>query len=374
MDDVSNNQILPQYAHRAFIALIGDTVRQAHASAVLWIMLTVTMIGFLLCLSVSVEGFLSIGSKEDPSEWLPGNIDAFKLPQDQVRDNLVFLGGPGSVFAGLGQNYLRDQVFRQEAARTGVIKAEGKLYIGFGMIEVSRSRYAGDAVRFLEVLLASTMAGIVGMVLAIIWTAGFLPSFLEPSAAAVLLVKPVPRWHLLIGKYIGVVAFVGVQVFLFVLLTWIALGWRTGIWDASYLVTIPVMTLQFAIFYSFSVMLAVVTRNTVACAFGTLLFFAACIVMNTARHSLVIHAGEPGYLAHVPTMVDAGYWFLPKPVDLVILLSSALDAGNYFQQMFEYHALQQRGAFQPLYSLAASCLFMFVSLWIGAAQFNEIDY
>lgn len=366
--------VAPQQMHRAFLALIADTYRQARASAVLWIMLTVTLIGFLLCLSVSVEGFLTLGPKEEANEFLPPGVEAFKLNGDQICDNLVFLGGSGSVFAGLGQNHFRDAFFRSEAKRTGVIPAQGKLYLGFGMIEVTRSRQASDAIRFLQVLLASTMCGMVGMVLAIIWTAGFLPTFLEPSAAAVLLVKPLPRWQLIVGKYVGVVAFVGVQVFLFVLLTWLALGWRTGVWDLHYLATIPVMTLQFAIFYSFSVMLAVVTRNTVACAFGTLLFFAACIVMNTARHSLVLHVGEPGYLATMPAMVEAGYWFLPKPVDLVILLSSTLDASNYFQQVFEYHVLKERGAFQPLMSLAASCLFMIASVWIGAVQFNEIDY
>jgi ABC-type transport system involved in multi-copper enzyme maturation permease subunit len=374
MIDTPATSVAPQQAHRAFLALIVDTYRQARASAVLWIMLTVTLISFLLCLSVRVEGFLTAGSKEDSPEWLPPGVDAFKPAVDHLSDNFAFLGGPGSMFAALGQNYLRDLNFRKEAARTGVIKAEGKLYLGFGMVEVTRSRQASDAVRFLEVLLASTMCGMIGMVLAIIWTAGFLPTFLEPSAAAVLLVKPVPRWQLIVGKYLGVVIFVGIQVFLFVLLTWLALGWRTGVWDLNYLTTIPVMTLQFAIFYSFSVMLAVVTRNTVACAFGTLLFFAICIVMNTARHSLVLHTGEPGYLASMPAMVEAGYWFLPKPVDLVILLSSSLDASNYFQQIFEYHALQERGAFQPLWSLAASCLFMIASVWIGAVQFNEIDY
>lgn len=374
MQEGISNSVTPQQTNRAFQALIVDTYRQAHASAVLWIMLTVTFVGFLLCLSVSMEGFLSLGPKEEANEFLPSQVDAFKLPRDQVTDNLAFLGGPGSLFVSLGQNYLRDLVFRKEAARTGVLRAEGKLYLGFGMIEVARSRQASDAVRFLEVLLASTMCGVIGMVLAIIWTAGFLPTLLEPSAAAVLLVKPVPRWQLLVGKYLGVVAFVGVQVLLFVALTWLALGWRTGVWDANYLLTIPVMTLQFALFYSFSVMLAVVTRNTVACAFGTLLFFVVCIVMNTARHTLITHAGDPGYLTHVPSMLEAGYWFFPKPVDLVILLSSSLEAANYFQQMFEYHALQQRGAFQPLYSLLASCLFMVASVWIGAIQFNEVDY
>lgn len=370
MHDESHALVTPQNAYRAFLALIADTYRQAHASAVLWIMLTVTLIGFLLCLSVGLTGFLDLGPKEEANEFLPPDVTALFM----VNDVLPYLHGPDTVYASLAQSYLRDMYFRKEAARTGVIRAEGKLYLGFGMIEVARSRQASDAVRFLEALLATTMTGMVGMVLAIIWTAGFLPTFLEPSAAAVLLVKPVPRWQLLVGKYLGVVLFVGVQVLLFVVVTWLALGWKTGVWDINYLMTIPVMTLQFAIFYSFSVMLAVVTRNTVACAFGTLLFFVACIVMNTARHSMIIHAGEPGYLTHVPMMVEAGYWFLPKPVDLAILLSSSLDSANYFQQMFEYHALHQRGAFQPLMSVAVSCLFMVISVWIGALQFNEIDY
>lgn len=355
---------------RAFFALLGDTYRQAHASAVLWIMLSVTVLGFILCLSVSVKGFETVGPKEEAPEWLPPDAPARFMANDLV----LYLGGPGSMFTALGNTYDRDRFFRREAERTGVKRAEGKLYLGFGMIEVQRSRQASDAVRNLQVLLASTMAGIIGMVLAIIWTAGFLPTFLEPSAAAVLLVKPTPRWVLLIGKYLGVVLFFGVQVLIFVLLTWLALGWRTGVWEPEYLMTAPLMTLQFAIFYSFSVMLAVVTRNTVACAFGTLLFFVACIVMNTARHTLVLHAGEPGYLAHVPMMVEAGYWFLPKPVDLNIILSSILDASSYFQQMFEYKTLQQKEAFRPIMSLLASCLFMVGSLWIGAAQFNEIDY
>ena len=356
--------------HRAFFALVGDTYRQAHASAVLWIMLTVTLVGFLLCLSVSVEGFISTGPKSESPEFLPGNVIPFMMADDVI----TYLGAPGNTFAALGQSHVRAWIFRKEAARTGVYQADGKLYLGFGMIEVARSRQASDAVRMLEVLLATTMCGIVGMVLAIIWTAGFLPSFLEPSNAAVLLVKPVPRWQLLVGKYLGVVLFVFVQVTLFVLLTWLALGWRTGVWEPHYLITIPVMSLQFAIFYSFSVMLAVVTRSTVACAFGTLLFFAACIVMNTARHTLLIHAGEPGYLAHVPTMVEAGYWFLPKPVDLVMMLSGTLDAGNYFTQMFEYQALTTKQMFQPMTSLAASCVFMVASVWIGALQFNDTDY
>src|SRR5262249_52015854 len=71
-----------------------------------------------------------------------------------------------------------------------------------------------------------------GLLLALVWTAGFLPSFLEPASVSVLLAKPVPRWLVLAGKVLGVVAFVGVLAVAFVGATWLALALRTGVWDA----------------------------------------------------------------------------------------------------------------------------------------------
>ena len=52
------------------------------------------------------------------------------------------------------------------------------------------------------------MADTLGLMLTLIWTAGFLPSFLEGRNICVLLAKPAPRWVLLVGKYVGVLAFV----------------------------------------------------------------------------------------------------------------------------------------------------------------------
>jgi len=60
---------------------------------------------------------------------------------------------------------------------------------------------------------------------------------------------------------------------LFVVLTWFALGLRTNVWDMTYWWCIPLLLLQFAVLYSFSVLLAVTTRSTVACVFGSLLFW-----------------------------------------------------------------------------------------------------
>ena len=66
-----------------------------------------------------------------------------------------------------------------------------------------------------------------------------MPTFLEPNAVSVLLAKPVTRRRLLLAKYCGVLTFVGFQIVLFVMLTWISLGLSTHVWDTRYLWCIP---------------------------------------------------------------------------------------------------------------------------------------
>ena len=46
---------------------------------------------------------------------------------------------------------------------------------------------------------------------------------------------------------------------------WLALAVRGGAWDPTFLLVRPLLVLHFAVFFSFSVMLAVATRNTAAC-------------------------------------------------------------------------------------------------------------
>src|SRR5207248_1034875 len=114
----------------------------------------------------------------------------------------------------------------------------------------------------------------------------------DPSAVAVLLAKPAPRWSLLVGKYLGVLVFVLFQATVFVVGTWLALGVRTGVWGPFvgstplpvYLLCVPLLLVHFAIFFSFSTLLATLSRSTVTCVFGSLLFWLLCWGMNYARH------------------------------------------------------------------------------------------
>ena len=128
--------------------------------------------------------------------------------------------------------------------QSGVAVADGTFSLAFGAIRIAVARDIPATVHFVELILAAGVADTLGLLLTLVWTAGFLPGFLAAQAVAVLLAKPVPRWVLLSGKYLGVLAFVAAQAVYFVGGTWLALALRTGVWDATYLLSIPLLLLR----------------------------------------------------------------------------------------------------------------------------------
>jgi ABC-type transport system involved in multi-copper enzyme maturation permease subunit len=306
--------------------LVRDTFRQALASRLCWLMLGATAVVVALCLSVRIEGGESL------------------RPADMVE-----LQPP-----------------------------HGQLSFAFGIIRGPLFRDGESAVHFLQLLLAEWVAGGGGILLALIWTAGLLPSFLEPSSATVLLAKPAPRWLLLLGKYLGVLAFVAFQVTVFVAGTWLALGFSTGFWPASYLWSIPLLLLHFAAVYGFSVLLAVCTRSPITCAFGSVLFWLLCWAMNYGyQFTVALPQLDPGAAPLSPLtqgLVAAGYWVLPKPVDMAMLLHDGLGAADHFPGLPEWTAVRQAGAFVPELALLTGVVFVVCLLAVAARQLATTDY
>jgi hypothetical protein len=306
--------------------LVRDTFRQALASRLSWLMAGVTALIVIFCLAVGVDG-------GEPLR-----------PPDDVE----------------------------------VRPPHGTITLGFGAFRGPLFRDGEEAVRFLQLLLAEWAAGAAGTLLALVWAAGFLPAFLEPAAASVLLAKPVPRWLLLLGKYLGVLAFVGCQVTLFVFGTWVALGLGTGYWPAGYLWCIPVLVLQFAAVYAFSVLLAVCTRSQVACVLGSVLFWLLCWGMNYGYQVCValpyLDPQAPALSPLTQGLVGAGYWLLPKPVDLAMFLHEVLGADSHFAALPEWAVVRQTGAWVPELGLLSAVLFIAGVLAAAARQLATTDY
>jgi len=175
--------------------LIQDTFRQAVASGIFGMMLVVTAICVVFCLSVDVSGDVALHSDSEP---------VFFLPQPQDHAIVPSAGASQAVRLPL-------ETDPALARREGIETINGRMTMEFGAVSFPVSRERSDAVHFLQLILASGIAGTFGLLLTLVWTAGFVPTFLDPSAASVLLAKPIPRWQLLLGKYFGVLAFVGFQ-------------------------------------------------------------------------------------------------------------------------------------------------------------------
>jgi ABC-type transport system involved in multi-copper enzyme maturation permease subunit len=311
--------------------LIRDTFRQAVASRVFWIMLAASAVFIVFCLGVSTdEG--SVKGPEDIEYHTKG------IPLTNNRTD----------------------------------SPRGKMTLLFGAFEVEEFRGAKEQVHFLEVILASYIAGGGGLLLTLLWTAGFLPDFLQPGSASVLCAKPVPRWALLLGKYLGVVAFVAFQASVFFVGTWLALGLRTDQWLHAYLMGIPLLVLHFAVIYSFSVLVSVWTRSTIACLFASTVFWLVCWSMNFGHHYMATHVPE---LCSV--LGDMGYWVLPKPLDIVLLFEETLGAGQHtgtLAQMVDLDRLQASSQFMPELSLLSSALFAAVMLGMASRELATTDY
>ncbi len=325
--------------------LVRDTFRQSLASGICWILLVVSTLSIAVCLSVGVSGDAQLAGPGENPDFLPRH-------DPEAKDE-------------------------HKLKQSGVAVASGEVTIGFGAVSVPLARDAHQAAHFVQLVLAGGVADTLGLLLTLIWTAGFLPGFLDVRSIAVLLAKPTPRWCLLMGKYCGVLAFVLLHAIVFVGGTWFALGVRTGVWDPSYLFCIPLLLLHFAIFFSFSLLLAVCTRSTVFCVFGSIVFWFLCWGMNYGRHAAVLAAQlapESTVSSQLVWLANLGYWILPKPADLGMLLFDALGAAGNFGRLFDPAALASAGYFSIGLSVFSSLAFTAYLLIAASRQFATTDY
>jgi ABC-type transport system involved in multi-copper enzyme maturation permease subunit len=326
--------------------MVRDTFRQSRATGLFWIVLGISVLCILICLSASIDGTSEL---TNPGETTPNFIPR----HDPAAKNPI------------------------KVAEDGVSIATGDISFGFGAVTVPLARDARHAVRAVELMLAAGVADTMGLLLTLVWTAGFLPAFLDRRHVAVLLAKPAPRWWLLAGKYLGVLTFVAAQSVVFVGGTWFALGLKTGIWDVQYWLCVPLLMLHFAIFFSFSLLLAVCLRSTVLCVFGSIAFWILCWGMNYGRHALALAtkmAPDSQFSPAVGWLTDLGYWILPKPADLSLLLFDALDAQAFYHPLFDSAALSQAGFFSLTLSIVSSLAVTAYFLVASARQWTATDY
>ena len=143
-----------------------------------------------------------------------------------------------------------------------------------------------DGAYFIEKWLVNGAGSWVLLFVAVIITAGFIPSMMAKGSLDLLVSKPIGRTRLLIYKYVGGLTFVLVLTAFTVLGVWLMIGMRTGLWGMNFLAIIPILTFYFAVLYAVSTLAAAATRNTIVAILATGMAWCALWVVGKVNDGI----------------------------------------------------------------------------------------
>lgn len=146
-----------------------------------------------------------------------------------------------------------------------------------------------------------------GLFLSIFATASLVPNMLQKGHVDWLLSKPISRGYLLLGRFLGALAIVGLNVFYLIIGTWLILSVKTGFWHLPFLISGILIVGIFAVLYAFMVLLGVLVQNSAVCIMGAYLivFFSPWLYQRDRIYALL---SEKVY----QVMLDAIYYVTPR--------------------------------------------------------------
>lgn len=169
----------------------------------------------------------------------------------------------------------------------------------------------------------------IAMLLSIVITAFFIPNMLRKGTIDLLLAKPLHRTTLLLAKFLGGMVFMALNTAVIMGGLFLVLGLRTDMWLTSLLWCILIFTFQFAIFYSLSTLMAVLTRSPIVCILSAVAFWGVLFLFGLLYR--YVDAVRPEKVAGTVaeklsifpawaiTAVDVAHVVLPHYKDLDVL-------------------------------------------------------
>src|SRR5690349_2682745 len=125
-------------------------------------------------------------------------------------------------------------------------------------------------------------------VLALVSVGAVFPDFISGGSIDLYLSKPIARVRLFITKYLAGLLFVGMQVLVFCVASFLVIGIRGGTWQWGIFLAVPLVVLFFSYLYCVCVLLGIATRSTLASILITLLFWAFLFMLNLTDGAMVL--------------------------------------------------------------------------------------
>jgi ABC-type transport system involved in multi-copper enzyme maturation permease subunit len=271
----------------------------------------------------------------------------------------------------------------QTKGRTGTAAWPSDISLFFGLIDPQAGMFrstVGSWVFTIENTLVTSIGGLIALLVGIIITSFFIPNMLRKGTIDMLLTKPIHRPVLLIYKYIGGLTFMFLNSCVAIGGVWLVLGLRSGLWAPGFVLVIFTLTFFFAILYSVSALIGVLTRTPIVAILGTIAFWFVLFLVGQFYSTLTLFRKDPGFAEikdNIPqwacSIVDALHFVLPRTSDLnvlnVHLVGSVLTDNE-----------RRAGGFLALpdvswtESITVSLVFIGVTLGLACWRFSRKDF
>lgn len=254
----------------------------------------------------------------------------------------------------------------------------------------------GDTRRaFVGALVTQLIAGQylckVGIVLALVATASTYPSLTRSGVVEVLMSKPMSRYKVFLGKYLGALVFVFLQAVIFVVLTFVVIGTRWHFWLFGYLWLIPLVVVLFSYVFSLSALFGVLTGSTVTTLMLTMLVWIGFFwVPQTAYGVFKLHGEQIDPTGRWQRLFGSVVWVVPKTQDIPVIAGKLVGAGLTSDVLLDFEImpdekreelerarrleqdeLEKLDAFQSIgSSLLSEAVIVMLAMW----QFKRKDF
>lgn len=159
----------------------------------------------------------------------------------------------------------------------------------------------------------------------LISTSSFIPSMLEKGTIDLLISKPVSRFTILISKFLGAVIFVFISMVFLIGSIWLILSLKSGYWSPDFLYSIFALTAAFAVMYSITVLIGLLTNSSViSILVNFFLIFVLCPVLSI-RETVIFPLVKNESVQFIFNFL---YYIFPKPGEIKDVTNAIIAGEN----------------------------------------------
>jgi len=150
-----------------------------------------------------------------------------------------------------------------------------------------------------------------GIFLSIFATASLVPNMLEKGSVDLMLSRPFARWQLLLGRYLGALSIVAINVTYLIGGAWLILSIKTEFWHIPFLLSGVLIILVFGVLFAIMTFVGVTARNSgVAIIAAYLVIFFSPLLL--ARDQIYALLSQKIY----QWLLDGIYYLTPRTTEV----------------------------------------------------------